>query len=198
MCGHMNRKLMVVDLLTGGGDSRAASPHSPFQKQFPLGFLDCGLVLRQTLMADPKKRLASLHDARESFFKALKTHEHSIYKLGFDDGFGAGWEAAISRLAELKPAGHGSSTQGDLSAMMSRDEGETPANETLLKIIAKTPGMQRQEIVDTACQTLSTLNERTVRTALQRMKGAGELYVTDNRWYVTDRHKLQAARFSDA
>jgi DNA-binding transcriptional regulator PaaX len=53
--------------------------------------------------------------------------------------------------------------------------------------------MQHQEIVDIACKTLSTLNERTVRTALQRMKGAGELYVTDNRWYVTRRQKPQSA-----
>src|SRR5262245_7284006 len=126
-------------------------------------------------MSDPKQRLASLHDARETFFKALKTHEHTIYKLGFDDGFAAGCDAAISRLAELKPAGasSASSSHGDLGAVMKKDEGEIPAHETLLRIIATTPGMQRHEIVEIACKTLSTLNERTVRTALQRMKGAG-------------------------
>jgi hypothetical protein len=189
----MNRELMVAELLRGSGNGRAAAAHSPIQKQFPLGFLDRSLVFATNLMSDPKKRLASLHDAREAFFKALKTHEHSIYKLGFDEGFGEGWEAAIARLAELKPAGLASPTHGDLSAMLNREEGEIPAHETLLKIIAKTPGMQHQEIVDIACKTLSTLNERTVRTALQRMKGAGELYVTDNRWYVTRRQKPQSA-----
>jgi hypothetical protein len=152
-------------------------------------------------MSDPKQRLASLHDAREAFFKALKSHEHSIYKLGFDDGFAAGWEAAISRLAELKPAGMSSassSSQGDLSVMLKKDEGEIPAHETLLKIISKTPGMQRQEIVEIACKTLSTLNERTVRTALQRMKGAGELYVEDNRWFIVERRRSAVDAFPDS
>jgi hypothetical protein len=149
-------------------------------------------------MSDPKQRLASLHDAREAFFKALKSHEHSIYKLGFDDGFASGWDAAITRLAEMKPAGAStSSTQGDLSAVLQKDDGESPAHETLLKIIAKTPGLQRQEIVDIACKTLSTLNERTVRTALQRMKGSGELQVLDNRWYIVERRKSPAEGYSE-
>ena len=54
-------------------------------------------------MTDASRRLASLHDARETFFKGLKNHEHTIYQLGYEDGFSAGWEAAVNRLSEVKP-----------------------------------------------------------------------------------------------
>jgi hypothetical protein len=192
MGADMNLLLMIEQMLCG-------SPRFMVLQAIALRFFsDRDLVRRRDPMSDAKQRLASLHDAREAFFKALKTHEHSIYKLGFDDGFAAGWDAAITRLAELKPAGLAtSSTQGDLSAMLKKDEAEIPAHETLLKIIGKTPGMQRHEIVDIACKTLTTLNERTVRTALQRMKGAGELYVNDNRWFVSRRKNDQAPDVSE-
>ncbi len=138
---------------------------------------------------DAKQRLSSLHDAREIFFKALKTHEHEIYKLGYEDGFSAGWDAALQRLAELRPqAAFSPAGGGDVSTLLQGDE-ETPAQETLLTIISKTPGLQRQEIVDMARKTLSSLSERTVRTALQRMKNAGELHVADSKWYVSRRKK---------
>ena len=141
-------------------------------------------------MTNASRRLASLHDARETFFKGLKNHEHTIYKLGYEDGFAAGWEAAVSRLSEVKP-GVGVSTvpSRDLTNILQQEPEEIPAHDTLMAIIVQTPGLTRQEIVETARKGLSTMNERTVRTALQRMKTAGDLEVEDNRWYVADKQK---------
>lgn len=141
-------------------------------------------------MKDPSQRLSSLHHAREIFFKGLKNHEHTIYQLGYEDGFSAGWEAAASRLTEVKP-GSGVSTVAsrELTNILRQEPEEIPARDTLLAIIEEAPGLLRQQIVETARKGLSTLNERTVRTALQRMKTAGELIVEDNRWYLAAKQK---------
>ena len=144
-------------------------------------------------MTDARQRLASLHDARETFFKGLKNHEHTIYKLGYEDGFSAGWAAAVSRLSEVRPgAGVSTVPSRDLTNILQEEPEEIPPQDTLLAIIEQTPGLLRQQIVETARKGLSTLTERTVRTALQRMKTAGELIVEDNRWYVADKQKAAA------
>lgn len=141
-------------------------------------------------MTDASRRLASLHDARETFFKGLKNHEHTIYKLGYEDGFSAGWAAAVNRLSEVKPgAGVSTVPSRELTSILQQEPEEIPARDTLMAIIVQTPGLIRQEIVETARKGPSTLSERTVRTALQRMKTAGELLVEDNRWYVADKQK---------
>jgi len=141
-------------------------------------------------MTKATRRLASLHDAREIFFKSLKNHEHTIYQLGYEDGFSAGWEAAVNRLSEVKPgAGVSTTASRDLTNILRQEPEEIPAHDTLMAIIVQTPGLIRQEIVEVARKGLSTLSERTVRTALQRMKTAGELIVEDNRWYVADKQR---------
>lgn len=144
-------------------------------------------------MTNATRRLASLHDARETFFKGLKAHEHTIYQLGYEDGFSAGWEAAVNRLSEVKPgAGVSTTPSRDLTNILRQEPEDIPAHDTLMSIIVQTPGLIRQEIVEVARKGLSTLSERTVRTALQRIKTAGELIVEDNRWYVADKGKSGA------
>ncbi len=153
----------------------------------PLGsaLKDC-----EKAMTDIKQRLASLHLARDSFFAALKDHEHAIYKLGYEDGFCAGWEAALTRLAELKPEAKFKSTgPTDLSHLLHQQQAEVPTHDILLDILKGSPGLQRGEIVDIARKKMPTMNERTVRTALQRMKNAGELRVAENRWYLTEKRQ---------
>lgn len=151
-------------------------------------------TLKLVTMTDAARRLASLHDARETFFKGLKNHEHTIYQLGYEDGFSAGWEAAVNRLSEVKPgAGVSTVPSKDLTNILRQVPEEIPAHDTLMAIIEQTPGLLRQQIVETARKGLSTLNERTVRTALQRMKTAGELVVEDNRWYVAEKKGSEKA-----
>jgi len=141
-------------------------------------------------MSDINQRLSSLHEARDAFFKALKVHENSIYKIGYEDGYGAGWEAALNKLAEIKPEVN-FSTQGptDLSHLLHSQSDEVPTHDTLLTIIKQHPGLRREEIIDTAAKHLPNLNERTVRTALQRMKNAGDLHATDGKWYIAEKPK---------
>lgn len=102
-------------------------------------------------MTDAKERLASLHVARDSFFKALKDHEHAIYKIGYEDGFSSGWEAALNRLAELKPqAKLKTSGPSDLSHILHKQGEEVPAHDTLLAIVTEKPGLIRRDVIDLA------------------------------------------------
>jgi hypothetical protein len=151
------------------------------------------------MSSEVNQRLASLHEARDSFFKALKLHEHAIYKLGYEDGYSAGWEAALSKLAEIKPAANFSPTgPTDLGHLLYKQSDEKPTHDTLLHIIKHHPGLRRQDIVEAARKPLPTLNERTVRTALQRMKNAGELQVADGKWYLAEKQGRVAKHTSDA
>lgn len=141
-------------------------------------------------MSDVNQRLSSLHEARDTFFKALKVHEHSIYRIGYEDGYAAGWDAALNRLAEIKPEANFTPTgPTDLGHLLHRQTDEAPTHDTLLHILKHNPGLRRQEIVENARKTLPNLNERSVRTALQRMKNAGELQVIDAKWYLTEKQK---------
>lgn len=148
--------------------------------------------------SEANQRLSSLHEARDSFFKALKVHEHAIYKLGYEDGYKAGWEAALSKLAETKPSvTFETSGPADLGHLLYKKTDEKPMQDTLLHIIKLHPGLKRQEIVEAARKPLPNLNERAVRTALQRMKNAGELQVIDSKWYLIDKQG-KAARQAQA
>ncbi len=139
-------------------------------------------------MTDVNQRLASLHEARDTFFKALKTHEHSIYKLGYEDGFQAGWEAALSQLSQLKPeVNFVSNGPTDLGHLLHREADEIPTRDTILRILSQNPGIKRQDLVELAEKQMPTLNERSVRTALQRMKNAGELKTVENKWFLAEK-----------
>lgn len=135
-------------------------------------------------MAENDQRLASLNEARDLFLKALKDHEHFVYRLGYEAGFAAGWEALVRKLSMTKPDEPAVPPHRDLSELMQQHEGEIPARDTLIAIIKQAPGLQRHEIVEIASKSLSHLTERTVRTALQRLKEAGELRVEEGKWFV--------------
>jgi hypothetical protein len=138
-------------------------------------------------MSDNDQRLASLNEARDQFIKALKTHEHFVYRLGYEAGFTAGWDAVVRRLASTKPDLTASTDHQDLTDLLHRHESEIPARDTLIAIVLATPGLERHEIIVEAQKRLPSLSERTVRTALQRLKNAGELQVDDGKWYVTEK-----------
>ncbi len=149
-------------------------------------------------MGDNEQRLASLSESRDLFLRALKEHEQFVYKLGYEAGFAAGWEALVRRLSTVKPDEASVPPHRDLSDLMQQHETEIPARDTLIAIIKQAPGLQRHEIVEIASKSLSHLSERTVRTALQRLKDAGELRVEDGKWFVAVKAPApRPASFSD-
>lgn len=133
-------------------------------------------------MSDGDQRLASLNTARDVFLRALKTHEQFIYKLGYEAGFQAGWEAVTQRLSQTKPDLSMVPDEAPFSDL--HHETEIPARDTLLTIVAHSPGLERHDIIEMAQKSVTSLSERALRTALQRLKDIGVLRVEDGKWYL--------------
>lgn len=136
-------------------------------------------------MSEHDPRLTSLNEARDVFLNSLKNHEQFVYRLGYEAGFAAGWDALVRRLSTTKPDEPVLPDHRNVSDLLEQHEGEIPARDTLMAIVKQAPGLQRHEIVEIARKSLSHLTERTVRTALQRLKEAGELRAEDGKWFVT-------------
>ena len=136
-------------------------------------------------MSENDKRLASLNEARELFIRSLKTHEHVVYRLGYEAGFTAGWDALVRRLASTKPDLSAAPEEKDLSDLLHEEKHDIPVRDTLMSIVITSPGLERHEIMDEARKRLSNLSDRAIRTALQRLKNMGEMYVNDGRWYIS-------------
>lgn len=145
-------------------------------------------------MNENDQRLGSLNEARDVFIRALKSHEQVVYKLGYEAGFEAGWEAVVRRLSAQKPDISLAPGQHDLSELVHGQDNETPAREALLSIIAGSPGLERQDILETARKNVSTLSERILRTVLQRLREVGELRVDNGRWYIATREVAGPAK----
>lgn len=135
-------------------------------------------------MNESDQRLGSLNEARDAFIKALKSHEHFVYKLGYEAGFEAGWAALVQRLASQKPDLSMVTAHHDPAEMLHGHEVEGPARDTLMAIITQTPGLERHEIIEAARKSVSSLSDRSLRTALQALRDAGELRVESGKWYV--------------
>jgi hypothetical protein len=66
-----------------------------------------------------------------------------------------------------------------------RQISETAKNRVFLSIKAR-PGRRGVEIANEFATATPPLLERTVRTALFRLKGDGDIVAVENRWYATD------------
>jgi hypothetical protein len=133
-------------------------------------------------MNENDHRQGPLSDARDVFISALKTHEHFVYKLGYEAGFQAGWEAVVQRLASQKPDLSLAPGHEDPEEAVPHQEMVGPARDTLMTIITHTPGLERHEIIETA-RKAANLSDRCLRMALQALRDAGVLRVEGGRWY---------------
>lgn len=129
-------------------------------------------------------------DARKYVFGALRELERSLYNKGYDDGFSAGWDAAYRRfmtMLETPPQPEPQATPPQApeppTIVAEPQEPEQPAQDVVLSIIQGTPGLRGNAIVDMTSTYGTPLKERTVRTALHRLKLAGRIMNQDGRWY---------------
>jgi hypothetical protein len=114
--------------------------------------------------------------ARSDTHAALAELERSMYAMGYDQGFNAGWDAAVRRLSAV------SMEKPTVSAPSLADL-DVPAKEVVLQVIERSPGLRGVEIVDAAARSGSPVHERAVRTALHRLKSAGRIKNEDGKWF---------------
>lgn len=130
-------------------------------------------------------------EAREGVFSALWELERAAFRYGYDKGFDAGWDAAWRRFrAEFidkpPPASEQprEAPQPPARTMIPADR--KPAKEIVLQILAANPqGMRGVEIVQAIQKIDPTIPERTVRTALHRLKTEDEQITNiDGLWHM--------------
>lgn len=158
-------------------------------------------------MRKDTSQFSSLSEARDAFTQALKLHEHYVYHVGYEDGFNAGWEAAISHLSDSKPDSLHFNDKSELSqkdfqadndfledsdSESEADQGQETdfsARDAIVALIEQQPGLTRQTIIQRSLATVPNMTERRVRMALQRLKTSGDLRCQDNRWYVIEKRR---------
>lgn len=134
-----------------------------------------------------------IDSARVRLQASIADLEKSLFHLGYDYGFNAGWDAAVRRIASAgtqKPDNLSPPSLVDLDASAKDDP---PAREVVLRLIQENPGLRGMELVAAAARAGSPLNERTIRTALHRLRAAERIRNDDGKWYAVSTDDGQAA-----
>ncbi|MGO4683865.1 hypothetical protein [Hyphomicrobium sp. 2TAF46] len=130
----------------------------------------------------------ALQQARTGLHDATLHLERTLYTLGYDAGFNAGWDAAWRRftaaLQEQQPPPPEQPAKNPEPPPPQPQIEKRSAKEIVWQIVNETPGLRGVEIVDAARKVDPSILERTVRTALHRLKTEDEeILNTDGRWY---------------
>lgn len=138
-----------------------------------------------------KQLIAESNVARGVMFDAMKRFEEHVFRASWNQGYERGWEAgynmALQRMRELAdlrqapPSPPGPVAQTPTTALPS-----PTAAELIFGIISASPGLRGVEIVERTSAAGESVKERTVRTALHRLKMSGKIVNVDERWYLPD------------
>jgi hypothetical protein len=140
-------------------------------------------------------RAAELAEARRVALEGMKALEKAAWSHGFHEGFSAGWEAGRKRLQEVmeqvtaqpEPASTRVSQPTSLALFPMDAAGPNiRAADVVLQIISSRPGIRGIEIVNATLDAGSPMLERTVRTALYRMKRDGRIRNLGGRWFTAE------------
>lgn len=138
-------------------------------------------------------RAAAQAEARRAAIEAINSLEEAALRRGFDAGFLAGWEAGQKRIREMMAE---AAPQAAMTAAVEAKgppalpEGPTVptvrAADVVSDIIRSNPGIRGVDIVKAAEDAGHPTLERTVRTALYRMKRDGQIKNLDGKWFAAD------------
>lgn len=139
-------------------------------------------------------RAALQKAARDAVFDAMKEWESKSYSRGFHEG----WEACNERWLKMlneatqQTQANALATTAEVATQASEREFGTEtratqarASDVVLTIIKERPGLRGIEIVKAAAETGPAIHERTVRTALHRMRDR-LIRNLEGRWYATN------------
>jgi hypothetical protein len=145
------------------------------------------------LVAEARGLRTSLLEGHQ---EALARYENALWRGAWETGYNQGWKDAYAyalqefeqRLRSATPppaAARPEPVAPQLEEEDTGDDGPTAA-EIVLSIVAAKPGLRGVEIVAEADKAKTPVKERTVRTALHRLKNADRLKNVDERWYLPD------------
>lgn len=159
-----------------------------------LGIVQDGMVTDES-PPPPPDRVALQKAARDVVIEAMKDLEAKSYNRGFYEG----WEACNERWRQMLneatqqtqatalAASEGAASQANERAFLGEArQGQAKASDVVLGIIKERPGLRGIEIVNAAGESGQAIHERTVRTALHRMKRDGRIKNLGGRWFTAD------------
>jgi hypothetical protein len=126
--------------------------------------------------------------ARDQLFDALTNAENAVFNLGWDQGFKAGWEAHVEHMtrvfAEQAASRPSAIAPSAPPAPVSSKIDQPTAKDLVLQIISDQPGLRGIDIVNELGKGVTPVAERSVRTALHRLKRARKIKNMSGRWYT--------------
>lgn len=133
-------------------------------------------------------------EARRAAIDAMKNLEQTAWRRGFNEGFMAGWEAGQKRIremmAEAAPQPALATVVPEAPALPLFPESPSPptvrASDVVGDIIRANPGIRGVDIVKAAADAGQPILERTVRTALYRMKRDRQIKNLGGKWFAAD------------
>jgi hypothetical protein len=131
----------------------------------------------------PPAEKSPLEQTREDVWQAMARNERVCFDMGYDAGFNAGWDAAMRRFTaamENKPEPEPENAMR-LPEHKGVADADLSAKDKVLALVKDKPGLRGVEIVEAV-----GLHERTVRTALHRLKTSGQIKTEDNKWYAVE------------
>ncbi len=142
----------------------------------------------------PPDRAAIQKAARDAVIEAMREWEAASYRRGFDEGWKAcndHWLKLLSEATQKTQAG-ALTTTTEAAHVAGLDFGNevraspAKASDAVMSIIRDRPGLRGIEIVKAAAEVGQAIHERTVRTALHRMKRDRLIRNLEGRWFAAD------------
>lgn len=139
-----------------------------------------------------RRMLAAAYATKDVLKDAQQRHEDAVWNAGwvhgYDQGWNDGYQRAIHALREAAflrsaPPNVGATEPTPLPREAAPEADAPSANEIILNLIAKFPGLRGFELVEATESAGTPVKERTVRTALYRLKNSGKIFSNDERWY---------------
>jgi len=134
------------------------------------------------------ERRAATVEAIKDMVEAGKKLE----KAAWHEGFYAGWYAAVEHMTKNAAAAAQRGPAADIQPTEKLQSPPEPPQKTwkpkdlVLGVIMQRPGLRGVDIVTHLKNADTEVHERTVRTALHRLKRAGKIKVVNGRWYSAD------------
>lgn len=159
-------------------------------------YLELGECVLVTDESSPPDHEALQAEARRAAVEAIKALEQAAFRRAFHEGFMAGWDAGQKRIREMmaeaapKPAMTAELVPERAAVLpLFAEEPTLPtvrAADAVGDIIRANPGIRGVDIVKAAASAGQPILERTVRTALYRMKRDRRIKNLGGKWYAAD------------
>ncbi|MBX9747084.1 MAG: hypothetical protein K2X34_09295 [Hyphomonadaceae bacterium] len=135
--------------------------------------------------------LTAARTRKTAFSEAMEQYENAVWQAAWDRGHQQGWaegyahafwvmeQARTQQAAPAPPA----RAEPPTAPPLEEEEPSTSAQDIVWSVVNAKPGLRGVEIVAETEAMGKAVKERTVRTALHRLKKDGLIINRDERWY---------------